>query len=72
MVVPLKDKKVLLLLVHFKVFYTVQKENQAKYRSKQNKDSESYSNSFKKWPGDNDIKMYQHTMKGNLLLRKDL
>ena len=46
MVVPLKDKKVLLLLVHFKVFYTVQKENQTKYRSKQNQDSESYSNSF--------------------------
>ena len=58
MVVPLKDKKVLLLLVHFKVFYTVQKENQTKYRSKQNQDSESYSNSFKKWPGHNDIKMY--------------
>ena len=58
MVVPLKDKNVLLLLIHFKVFYTVQKENQTKYGSKQNQDSESYSNSFKKWPGGNYIKMY--------------
>ena len=48
MVVPLKDKKVLLLLIHFRVFYTVQKENQTKYGYKQNQVSESYNNSFKK------------------------
>ena len=30
-VVPLKDKKGLLLLMHFKVFWTIQKENQIKY-----------------------------------------
>ena len=30
-VVSLKDKKALLLLMHIKVFYTVQKENQTKY-----------------------------------------
>ena len=29
--VPIKDKKILLLLMHFKVFWTVQKENQIKY-----------------------------------------
>ena len=29
--VPLKDKKQLLLLMHFKVFWTVQNENQIKY-----------------------------------------
>ena len=28
--VPIKDKKILLLLMHFKVFWTVQKENQIK------------------------------------------
>ena len=30
-VVPLKDKKELLLLMHFKVFWTIKKENQIKY-----------------------------------------
>ena len=29
--VPLKEKKELLLLMHFKVFSTIQKENQTKY-----------------------------------------
>ena len=29
--VPIKDKKILLLLMYFKVFWTVQKENQIKY-----------------------------------------
>ena len=31
-VVPLKDKKKLLLLMHFKAFWTVQKESQIEYR----------------------------------------
>ena len=30
-IVPLKDKKELLLLMHFKVFWTIQRENQIKY-----------------------------------------
>ena len=30
-VVPLKDKKELLMLMHFKVFWTIQKENQIRY-----------------------------------------
>ena len=30
-VVPLKDKKGILLLMHFKVFWTIQKENQIRY-----------------------------------------
>ena len=64
-VLPLKDWKVITIT---KSFQTLDKPSRKPNKIWVDKGSESYNRSMKSWLQDNDIEMYQHIMKQDLLL----